>query len=374
MTLLGGYLSTCSGQTPCENYHKGSKMYYQRVAGDEHVLRTRVVRTDNDTEFVNSDVKQLFAQAGIIHERTCPHTSHQNGVAERSIGKIMPIVRTMIADASMDPNYWGEAMMSATHVLNRMPTSSNDNNTSPFQVRFRRRPSLTHLQPWGITAYVRRDTAQTKVVNRADVGILVGYGHEVDNKKGWRIYVPRKRKVITSKHVSFDRSLAENVARRVAFHKSTQLPEQIPLTGPTTPLQPLPPASAFLPPPPPLPQVTQPVVPPPATVAAPPPSAVPHPVCTRADTGDIIQPSEVEQQVSSTRPVTRSTSSWSDVLKKADKDIDQDSPNLIPRPRGRPPKNHEWDATRGPVNMCRSTSRLHRASTEPGSSQRFAQI
>lgn len=108
----------------------------RRIAGDEHVLRTRVVRTDNGTEFVNSEVSELFAQAGIIHERTCPHTSHQNGVAERSIGKIMPIVRTMIADASMDPDFWGEAMMSAAHVLNRIPTSSNNDNASPFHVRF----------------------------------------------------------------------------------------------------------------------------------------------------------------------------------------------------------------------------------------------
>ena len=70
------------------------------VAADAHVLRTQIFRSDNGTEFINSSVQQLFVQAGIRHERTCPHTSHQNGVAERAIGKVMPIVRTMIAAAS----------------------------------------------------------------------------------------------------------------------------------------------------------------------------------------------------------------------------------------------------------------------------------
>ena len=59
------------------------------VAGDAHVLRTSVLRTDNGTEFINSAVASLLANAGIRHERTCPHTSHQNGVAERAIGKTM---------------------------------------------------------------------------------------------------------------------------------------------------------------------------------------------------------------------------------------------------------------------------------------------
>ena len=54
------------------------------VAADAHVLRTQIFRSDNGTEFLNRAVQELLAQAGIRHERTCPHTSHQNGVAERA--------------------------------------------------------------------------------------------------------------------------------------------------------------------------------------------------------------------------------------------------------------------------------------------------
>ena len=120
------------------------------VSGDAHVLRTRRLRTDNGTEFINSAVSTLIVNAGIQHERTCPHTSHQNGVAERAIGKTMAMVRTMMAAASAPTYLWGEALLAAVHVSNRLPTSANEDNASPFQVRFGRRPSVAHLQPWGI--------------------------------------------------------------------------------------------------------------------------------------------------------------------------------------------------------------------------------
>ena len=95
------------------------------VAADAHILRTQVIHTDNDTEFINSEVQSLIAQAGIRHERTCPNTSHQNGVAERAIGKLMSVVRTMISAAVTLPTLWGEAIHAAAHVINRMPCSSN---------------------------------------------------------------------------------------------------------------------------------------------------------------------------------------------------------------------------------------------------------
>lgn len=41
------------------------------------------VRTDNGTEFINSVCGKLFKDMGIIHQRTCPYTPQQNGVAER---------------------------------------------------------------------------------------------------------------------------------------------------------------------------------------------------------------------------------------------------------------------------------------------------
>ena len=194
-----------------EECTRAMRAVLQEAAADAHVLRTQILRSDNGTEFINSDMQGLLAQGGIRHERTCVHTSHQNGVAERAIGKLMPMVRTMMAAASARPALWGEALHAAAHITNRMPSSANDNNHSPFQLRYARVPSITHFQPWGITAYVRRTAAQTKILQRADPGILVGYGHDLTHQKGWRVYLPSLRSVVTSLDVTFDVSLEESV-------------------------------------------------------------------------------------------------------------------------------------------------------------------
>ena len=338
------------------------------VAADAHILRTQVFRSDNGTEFINSDVQSLLAQAGIRHERTCPNTSHQNGVAERAIGKLMPIVRTMIAAASALPTLWGEAIHAAAHVLNRMPCSSNQDRLPPYHIRFGRPPSVAHLQPWGITAYVRRMTHQSKVFPRADVGMLVGYGHEVSGQKGWRVRMPRANKVITSTSVSFDSNLEESVQRREASQTSTSLPQfQDPASH-----DPIPSVSAILP----LPAAAPPVPSQTPSVASP-PSALPHPVCARATGPTPLQPSQIISGQSSastastppspptTRSMARSKSaSWADVVQKADSDIEAANVPPFSRPRGRPPSNHEWDPQIGeyvPINLATATPSLEKA-------------
>ena len=353
------------------------------VAGDAKVLRTQVLRSDNGTEFCNRVVSALLVEAGIRHERTCPDTSHQNGVAERYIGKLVALVRVMLADARLHPSFWGEASMAAAHISNRMPTSANEDDASPFRMRYLRAPNLGHLQPFGITAYVHRMYSQPKVLPRADLGILLGYGHEVTCQKGYRIYLVGGRKVVTTSNVSFDARLQESVQRRPTAWVSAELPEfasedcapdeQDSLSRhivqhavqPPNPLAP--PASTTL-------QVPQ-------TSSA----AAPHPLCARGS-GPLLIPSQHVPAVSPVtnntpgKPRTRSVTaaaratvthpgvnsdhdashppgvpkpSWADVLRKNGAKSRSQAKSPIRRPVGRPPSGHTWDGILGkyiPVN------------------------
>ena len=107
-----------------------------RVASATHsVLRTHIIRSDNGTEYKNRLVNALLAESNIEREFTCVGTSHQNGVAESAIGTIFAMARTMLVDASLPPRFWGEAVITAVHVHNRLPCSANANNASPYEVR-----------------------------------------------------------------------------------------------------------------------------------------------------------------------------------------------------------------------------------------------
>jgi transposase InsO family protein len=78
-----------------------------RTSANESTLPTRVLRHDNGTEFLNSTLDKLLADANIQRERTCPGTSNQNGVAERTIGVLFAATRTLLVDAALPPSLWG---------------------------------------------------------------------------------------------------------------------------------------------------------------------------------------------------------------------------------------------------------------------------
>jgi transposase InsO family protein len=206
----------------------------RKIAAHESTLPTKVLRSDNGTELINSSVATLLASANITHERTCPGTSSQNGVAERTIGVLFAATRTLLIDAALPPVFWCEALMTATFVHNRLPTSANPNNASPFEMRYGRVPDMRRLRPFGITAYVRVRTHLTKIQPRALRGLFLGYGDDVSGQKGWRVYVPSKQRVFTSADVTFALDLRRAVHSRPAELISAAVPTmeaQLPISA-----------------------------------------------------------------------------------------------------------------------------------------------
>ena len=274
-----------------------------------------------------------------MRELTCVGTSHQNGVAERSIGIIFAIARTIMIDAALPPTFWGEAVITAAYVRNRLPTSANPENRSPFEIRFGRRPDLRHLRPFGITAFVRIQSHITKVQPRATKGIMIGYGESVSGQKGWRIYLPSPPRVITTTAVTFTADLQRSISTR---HPSL-LSNQPPMFTPTT--------AAALPPPPTdngLPLSLQPprtTVPasqaaPSSPIAAPP--ALQH---TRAPHATITKPSPATPNAA--KPTKSAAASKGPLITTPFTPVPGQptatQTATVRRPRGRAPRGTRWD-------------------------------
>ena len=67
---------------------------------------------------------------------------------------------------------------------NRLPSRANENNKSPYEMRYGSPPNICHLRPFGIDVFVRVQTHITKVMPRATKGIMLGYGHTISNQRG----------------------------------------------------------------------------------------------------------------------------------------------------------------------------------------------
>nr|GEU42643.1 retrovirus-related Pol polyprotein from transposon TNT 1-94 [Tanacetum cinerariifolium] len=68
-------------------------------------LKVKVIRSDNGTEFKNSDLNQFCRLKGIKREFSVPRTPQQNGIAERKNKTLIEAARTMLAD-SLLPNLY----------------------------------------------------------------------------------------------------------------------------------------------------------------------------------------------------------------------------------------------------------------------------
>jgi transposase InsO family protein len=58
---------------------------FLRRTQNEFDAKVKKIRSDNDTEFKNTQVEDFLDEEGINHEFSAPYTPQQNGLAERRI-------------------------------------------------------------------------------------------------------------------------------------------------------------------------------------------------------------------------------------------------------------------------------------------------
>jgi transposase InsO family protein len=89
-----------------------------RRAQNEFVLRMKKIRSDNGTEFKNSQIEGFLEKEGIKHEFSSPYTPHQNGVVERKNRTILDMARTTLDEYKTPDQFWVEAINTACYSIN----------------------------------------------------------------------------------------------------------------------------------------------------------------------------------------------------------------------------------------------------------------
>ncbi|UYV61249.1 hypothetical protein LAZ67_1004106 [Cordylochernes scorpioides] len=110
-------------------------------------------RTDNGTEFLNKNFSDYLKSLGIVHELTAPYTPEQNGISERNNRTIVESARCLLHGRKMPLELWAEAVNTAVYLLNRCTTKVLGNST-PYEIWYKRKPSILHLKTFGCNAYV----------------------------------------------------------------------------------------------------------------------------------------------------------------------------------------------------------------------------
>ncbi len=93
-----------------------------------HSIKT--LRTDCGGEYSNNEFRNFCSTSGIVHQFACPHTSQQNGVANRKHRHIVDMALTLISQSSIPFQYWSYAFSTTVFLINRLP-SLHRHSTSP---------------------------------------------------------------------------------------------------------------------------------------------------------------------------------------------------------------------------------------------------
>ena len=86
---------------------------------DQH-KKIKVLRSDRGGEY-DSPFVNICAQYGIIHETTVPYLPQSNGVVERKNRTLKEMMNVMLISSILPQNMWGEAILIANYLLNKVP-------------------------------------------------------------------------------------------------------------------------------------------------------------------------------------------------------------------------------------------------------------
>ncbi len=101
-------------------------------------------------------------------------TPFKNEAVEREYRHILEIAWTLKMHANLPLKFWGECVLTAMHIINRLPTPILSFKT-PFECLFSKSLSFSHLQIFGCLAYATNVPRSNKFDNHAKKCNFIGY-------------------------------------------------------------------------------------------------------------------------------------------------------------------------------------------------------
>jgi hypothetical protein len=125
---------------------------YKAEVENQPERKIKWLRSDRGGEYFSADFSDFCVEHGIIHESTPPYSPQSNGVAERKNRTLTDLVNAMLETSGLSKEWWGKAILTTCHVLNKVPTKNKE--ITPFEEWERRKLNISYLSIWGCLAKV----------------------------------------------------------------------------------------------------------------------------------------------------------------------------------------------------------------------------
>ncbi|KAJ9552558.1 hypothetical protein OSB04_016603, partial [Centaurea solstitialis] len=168
--------------------------------------RIKFLRSDRGGEYLSDEFDNHLMECGIVSQLTPPYTPQMNGVSERRNRTLLDMVRTMMCHSTLPMSFWGHALETAAHILNRAPTKLVEK--TPYELWKGKKPNISFLKIWGCEVYVKRPTSE-KLKPKSDKCFFVGYPkttveYYFYNPEENKVFVARNEKFLEEKFLSLE--------------------------------------------------------------------------------------------------------------------------------------------------------------------------
>ena len=111
---------------------------------------------DNGVKYTSADFKRFCEKEGIWVECINTFTPQQNPVAKRMNRPLLEKAKTMIFDAKMRKEFWGEAIFTTAYLINKWLHNSFNRKVrkqTPAEIWYSVKPDLSRLRVFGCKAH-----------------------------------------------------------------------------------------------------------------------------------------------------------------------------------------------------------------------------
>lgn len=123
---------------------------FQKMVERQFHKKILTMQTDWGGEY--QKLNSFFQRIGILHHVSCPHAHQQNGAAERKHRHIIEVGLSILSHASMPLKLWDEAFLTATFLINRLPTKVIHGET-PLERLYGQKPDYSSLRTFGCACW-----------------------------------------------------------------------------------------------------------------------------------------------------------------------------------------------------------------------------
>jgi transposase InsO family protein len=161
------------------------------------------VRSDNSTEFKNTNIEEFLDEESIGHEFSIPYTPQQNGIVERKNRTLIEAAMTMLDEYKVSDQFWAEAINTTCHAINRLYLHKILTKTA-YKLLLVKKLNVSYFRVFGSKCFIlNKKPKNSKFAPKVDDGFLLGYAL---NAHGYRVFSKTSNCVRIACDMTFDES------------------------------------------------------------------------------------------------------------------------------------------------------------------------